>query len=193
MEFLFKDKEGKENIINTENKLENIISNDILTTKLNNLENNFKNIKSKYILQKIFNNLEKKKSFNIIKYNKNIKKSLDININDYKEYSENYSSIEIEIKPVKNKCDSKCDQFINIKKENEGYYHIYFNNNKDEIKRNFIDKGEKIENIKIIIDYQIKSFESLFENCCNIESINFKKFYEFYVLWLFITKRIAFQ
>ena len=87
--------------INKENKLENIISNNILPTKLNNLENNFKNIKSKYILQKIFNNLEKKKSFNIIKYNKNIKKILDIDINDYKEYSENYSSIEIEIKPVK--------------------------------------------------------------------------------------------
>ena len=136
-------------------------------------EVNFKNIKSKYILQKIFNNLEKKKSFNIIKYNKNLKKILDIDINDYKEYSENYSSIEIEIKLVKN----KYDHFINIKNENKGYYHIYFNNNKEEIKRNYIDKDEKIENIKIIIDYQIKSFESLFENCYIIDSIYFKKFY----------------
>ena len=31
--------------------------------------------------------------------------------------------------------------------------------------------------IKIIIDYQIKSFELLFYECKCIESINFKKFY----------------
>ena len=34
-----------------------------------------------------------------LKYNKNIKKIMDININNYKKYS----SIEIEIKPVDNK------------------------------------------------------------------------------------------
>ena len=38
----------------------------------------------------------KKKSLDIVKYNKNI---ININIKDYKEYSEIYSSIEIEIKP----------------------------------------------------------------------------------------------
>ena len=53
---------------------------------------------------------------------------------------------------------------------------IYFNNNKDEIKRNFINKDEEIK-IIIIIDYQIKSFEKLFYDCECIESINFKKFY----------------
>ena len=31
--------------------------------------------------------------------------------------------------------------------------------------------------IKIIIDYQIKSFERLFNECKCIEKINFKKFY----------------
>ena len=40
---------------------------------------------------------------------------MNININDYKESSEKYSSIEIKIKPVKN----KYGQFINIKKEEE--------------------------------------------------------------------------
>ena len=68
----------------------------------------------------------KKKSLNIIKYNKNIKNRINISIKDYKEYSEIYSSIEIEIKPVK----KKYGEFINIDKENEIYYHIYFNNNK---------------------------------------------------------------
>ena len=115
---------------------------------------NFKNIKSKYILKKIFNNLEEKKLFEMIKINKNIQERLDININSYKEYSEKYSSIEVEIKPIKNDCGI----FINIKEEDEIYYHIYFNNNKEEIKRNNIKNGEIIKIIKIIIDYQIKSF-----------------------------------
>ena len=35
---------------------------------------NFKNIKSNYILKKIFNNLKDKKSLEIIKINKNVKK-----------------------------------------------------------------------------------------------------------------------
>ena len=48
----------------------------------------------------------------MIKYNKNIKNRINININDYKEYSEKYSSIEIYIKPVKN----KYGKFININK-----------------------------------------------------------------------------
>ena len=124
-------------------------------------------------MQQLFNILFKKKSLNIIKYNKNIKDRINISIKDYKEYSEIYSSIEIEIKPTKN----KYSKFININKENEIYYHIYFNNNKKEIKRNYLNKNENIEIIKIIIDYQIKSFEGLFKNSECIEYISFKKFH----------------
>ena len=130
------------------------------------------NIKSKYILKNVFNNLETIKSLNFIKYNNIIKKRMDININDYKEYIEKYSSIEIEIKPVIN----EYGKFINIKKEDEKYYHIYFNNNKEEVKRNYINKT-RIKIIKIIIDYNIKSFQNLFGNSFCIESIDFKKFY----------------
>ena len=117
---------------------------------------NIENIKSKYILQKILNNLETKRKLNLIRFNKDIKKRLDINIYDYKEYSE----IEIEIKLVNN----KFGKFINIKKEDEKYYHIYFDNNKKEKNSHYINKDEKIENIKIIIDYKIKSFKNLFLN-----------------------------
>ena len=133
----------------------------------------YDNLKNDYFLQKVFNNLEKKKSLDFIKYNKSIKKRLNINIKDYKEYSEKYSSIEIEIKPVNN----KYGKFINIKKEDEHFFHIYFNNNKEEIKRYHIDEGEKIKIIKIIINYQIESFGGLFYNCKCVESINFKKIY----------------
>ena len=82
---------------------------------------NFTNIKSKYICKKIFNLLKERKSLEIIKYNKNIKKRLDINTNNYKEYSEKYSSIEIEIKTINN----KYDKFINIQKKEENFI-IYF-------------------------------------------------------------------
>ena len=133
----------------------------------------FNNIKSKYILEIIFNNLKKGKTLNIIKYNENIKKRININTNDYKEYSEKYSSIEIEIKPVY----KNYGQFINIKKEEEIYYHIYFNNNEEEVKRNYISKDEEIKIIRIKIDYQVKSFENLFFDCKCIESLYFKKFY----------------
>ena len=133
----------------------------------------FEGIKSNYFLEKLFNLLDKRKSLNIIKYNKNLKKRINININDYKEFSEKYSSIEIEIKPAIN----KYGKFINIKDENKIYYHIYFNNNKEEIKRNYINGNEEIKIIKIIIDYQVTSFKECFEYCVSIESVNFKKFY----------------
>ena len=46
----------------------------------------FKNLKNDYFLQKLFYNLLKKKSLNIIKYNKKIKERIKISIKDYKEY-----------------------------------------------------------------------------------------------------------
>ena len=151
-------------------------SNDLINKeKVNQLKskNKYEQLKSNYILRLLFHILDKKKILNIVKYNKNMKKRINININDYKEYSEQYSSIEIEIKPIINKYGN----FVNIKKEEEIYYHIYFNNNEKEIKRNYINEGEQIKMIKIIIDYQVKSFEELFCNCICIESIYFKKFH----------------
>jgi len=142
-------------------------------TELNKIEskNIFKKIKSDYFLQKLFNNLLKKKLLDIVKYNKNIKDRINISIKDYKEYSEIYSSIEIEMKPVNN----KYGRFINMN-ENEIYYHIYFNDNKEEIKRNYINENENVSKLKIILDYQVKSFKDLFKNCECIESLKFKKF-----------------
>ena len=55
--------------------------------------------------------------------------------------------------------ENEYGRFINIKEGDEEYYHIYYNNNEEEIKRNYLQKNEKIRIIKIIIDYQIKSFE----------------------------------
>ena len=123
----------------------------------------FKNLKNDFFLQKLFNHLLEKKSLQIIKYNKNLKNRINISIYDYRRYSSIYSSIEIEIKPVKNEYEYA--KFINIVKENEIYYHIYFNDNKEEIKKKSFNENDNISKIKIIIEYHVKSFSKLFYNC----------------------------
>ena len=138
-----------------------------------NVKNIFDNLKSKYILQILFDNLNKKKLLYIIKYNKNIQNKININVNDYKTYLEKYSPIELEIIPKKN----EYGKYININKGDEKYYHIYVNNNKEEIKRYILRKDDNITKIKIIIDYQVKSFENLFSFCKCIEFLSFIKFY----------------
>ena len=105
-------------------------------------------LRSDYFLQKVLNNLQKNILLEIIKYNKKIQKRVNININNYKEYSELFSMIEIEVIPT----DKEFGKFINIKDKNE-YYHIYFENKKEKITRNYITKGDKIKKIIIIIDY----------------------------------------
>ena len=83
---------------------------------------NFENLKSDYFLQKILDNMNKKKSLEIVKYNKKIQNRLKLSIKDYKEYSEIFTPIEIELIPSKD----KYDKFINIKEKEESYFHIYF-------------------------------------------------------------------
>ena len=131
-------------------------------------------LKSDFFLEKLYDIMPKKKKLEIVKYNKKVQNRLDLGIKDYKEYSETYSSIEIEIIPAK----GEYGKFINIKENDKLYYHIYFNDNKEEIKNKYeINKKDKVTKIKIIIDYQVKSFEELFYWCKCIESINFKRFY----------------
>ena len=132
------------------------------------------NIKSDYFLQKLYDNISKKKKFEIVKCNKKIQNRLNLGLKDYKEYCETFTPIEMEIIPIKD----IYSKFINIDNNDELYYHIYFNDNKQEINNKYEIKEEDIvTKIKIIIDYQIISFEYLFKECRCIESINFKKFY----------------
>ena len=71
----------------------------------------------------------------------------------------------------------KLFKFINISDEEKEYYHIYFDNSIEEIKRNFLKDNEKFKVIRIIINYQVKSLKELFNDCKCINSIFFKKFY----------------
>ena len=143
-------------------------------SKLIVANNLLRNLKSDYFIQKFFGYMSKRKSLETVRYNKSIQKRIDININHYKAYSEEYSSIELDIIPVK----GEYGKFIDINEEDKKYFHIYFNDNtKKEIERTYLHEDENVSKISIIIDYQIKSFFLLFYDCWSIESIKFKKFY----------------
>ena len=64
--------------------------------KKNESNNDIRKIRSNYILKKILNYLSQRKFLQIIKYNSQIKKRLQINLNDYIEFSK----IELEIIPA---------------------------------------------------------------------------------------------
>ena len=132
------------------------------------------NIKSAYIIKKIIGYMNNYKALKIIKYNKNIQKRLFFNLNTYKYYSYSKTPIEIVIKFAIN----EYAKFINISNEDMKYYHIYFNNSNEEIKRTFLKDNEKVDCIKIKIDPPIQSFKKLFYNCTSIISIKFEKFYK---------------
>ena len=134
---------------------------------------NLDNIKSNFIFKKIIEHVQKRKSYDIMRYNKKLQRRLNITFDDYKECSKIYSSIEIELNIVENRYGI----FINIPDKDKEYYHIYFDNSNEEIKRNKLKDNEKVKLIKIKIDYQVKSFERLFSWCNCIDSIYFKKFF----------------
>ena len=107
-----------------------------------------------------------KKKLEIFKYNKKIQKRLNLSISDYKEYSQLYSSIEIELKFNNNKnkfYNNNKKNYINFKKKNEQNYIFNFKN----INKNII---------KIKINNKIKSLKNLFKNKNNIEKIKIKKY-----------------
>ena len=131
-------------------------------------------IKSDYFLMKLLDIMKKNRMFEIVKYNKKLQKRLNLSINDYKEYFNEYTSIEIELR-VKNDRYYE-EKFINIPYRNEKHYHIYFDNSSEEINRNYLEKDEKVETIKIIIDNPITSFRRLFYECGFVVSVFFKKF-----------------
>ena len=149
--------------MNSENKSEE--------EKLKQIKSNVKvdDIKSNFIFRKIFGIIKINKTFDIIKYNKKLQKRLSFNINDYIKYSQTYSSIEIELILL----DNKYDEFINISEKDKEYYHIYFDDSKEEIKRYKLKENDKVNKIKIIIDYQVESFYRLFFNRKSISSIIF--------------------
>ena len=133
----------------------------------------FQNINNDSFFEKVFAYMKKNKSLNIMKFNQKLQKRLNLSIKDYKEYSQLYTPIEIELKMA----DNRYVKFINIPPKEKEYYHIYFDNSTEEINRNDLNPKDKVNIIKIKIDHQVISFGGLFSECEYIRSINFKKFY----------------
>ena len=140
-------------------------------------------IKSQYILRKILSFNDEIINLKIIKYNKELQKKLGVNIESYK----NFRKIEIEIFPGKDKIkeiqedfiilrQKKNFKFINYNIRDKPYFHIYFDDNDKEEKRNSINIDEDISKIKIIIDYQVKSIMELFYEISYMKKIKFIRF-----------------
>jgi surface protein len=130
-------------------------------------------IKSDYFLEKVYSRIPKNKCLGIVRFSKKMQKRLGLTIKDYKEYSETLTPIWIELTPV----TGKYGQFINIENDEEKqYYHIYFNDSQEEVKKYEIKEEDKVKIIKIVIDPPIKSFKSLFLWCECIKACSFKKF-----------------
>ena len=89
----------------------------------------FENLKSDYIFKEIVDYMKKPKSLDLIKMNKALQKRLKLGINDYKDFCQLYTPIEIELKPIENKHGF----FIKFEQKEKEYYHIYFDDSNIEI------------------------------------------------------------
>ena len=116
------------------------------------------NVKSNLILKKIFGYLSKVKSLEIIRYNNNIKKKLNINLDNYKDIT----NIEIELEISSNKN-------LEIK-----YISLYSYVN--DIYDYYIYREKKDQTIIIIIKHNLLSLCGLFKECEDIINIKFIKF-----------------
>ena len=113
-------------------------------------------LKSIYFLKYLFSYVTEKKKLELLKYNKNIQKQIELSIIDYKKYSGEKTQIQLEIILLHEKT-----KFINIKNNEQKYCYTDANSNR----------------IKIVLDYQVQTFEGLFSGCDHIKSIKFIKFY----------------
>ena len=67
-------------------------------TQKQNVDANLKNIKSKYIIKILFFHLDEKIKLKLIKYNKILQNTIDINLNNYKFFSGRYIEFEADRK-----------------------------------------------------------------------------------------------
>lgn len=137
---------------------------------MGNYPNNIlKKIKSIYVLRSIFTFIRNNKKLNIIKYNNDLKKKLNVNLNNY------MNLIIFELNLIKEFPDfsSQKINFINLNQIDinesisSGIMDIYCADNKNKIfiDKNYLNKKNDYKKIKIIINNEnnlITSFERIF-------------------------------
>ena len=91
-----------------------------------------------------------------------LQEKLDLSLNSYKEFYKIYNKTEINIvfskkMPLTNE---KIEYFISWR-----YYHIYLDDDKEITINDIIKENKSVSDIKLVIDYDIKSFKELFHSC----------------------------
>ena len=111
--------------------------------------NTLHKIRSKYILKQVFDNLHPKTLLEIIHYNKDLQKLMEIKMEDFKKIS--YIT-EIELFLLENMTSN----FIKIRKGQEKYFKIYLNDDKEPTNRIKVYKKDKakIKKVRIVIEYE---------------------------------------
>jgi len=127
-------------------------------------------IRSKYIIKAIASNLNTRLYLDLFKYNKKLKKKLEITKKDFKIYNQ----IEIDIIPIELEKERK-NTIVNYFFDEKAYYHLFLDD-KELKRRNYFKKKDNAKKIKVIIDMEIKSLKRLFDGCRYIKEINFVKF-----------------
>jgi surface protein len=129
-------------------------------------------IKSLYILKEVFFFISNGTLLRLLHHNKKFQKKLEIRIEDFQKYS---NQIVIDIIPEPDFHFTSI--FINLV-GNPSFFHIYFNEDLKDKKRNFIYFREKVPKIRVIIeeDKEMKSLKGLFASCFLAKEINFIKF-----------------
>ena len=134
------------------------------SNNISSITNILLKLRDSRVLNRIYDNVFWYKLFKIIKYNKKLNKYLDLD--------NNLSPIIIEVIPY----EDREGIFINIFKEEEKFIHVYFDDDPNEYKTNYLDKNHHIKKIKIIIDPSMKECTYLFYKCLVIKSITFIQF-----------------
>ena len=101
-----------------------------------------------------------------------LQEKLDLSLNSYKEFYKIYNKTEINIvfskkMPLTNE---KIEYFISWR-----YYHIYLDDDKEITINDIIKENKSVSDIKLVIDYDIKSFKELFYSYDFIYKIDFIK------------------
>ena len=115
--------------------------------------------------------LEEKIYLELSRYNKKLQKILALS----KKYYRGCKNIEIELIPI-SKEELKQGKNYFIKLYDGYYYHIYFNNDKKQINRDYITSDDQVSKIKVIIESSVKKLSTLFYDCDCLKEINFTRF-----------------
>ena len=127
-------------------------------------------IKSNYVLREIFTKCKERVYLKLVLHNKRLQKRLNLSIIDA---LFSFNTMKIEIIPVSVADDPFLVRFpfINIKDEDRAHYHIFFNDSKKPIKKEYFRKDDNVTKITVFIDKKIKTLKELFKDCIYIKEV----------------------